>query len=95
MTLKKAYRSKARIYIDILRIIKQESGKSGPTRILYGANLSHNRLTRYLTELMELGLITEIKDNDKTLYALTDKGKIFLSEFSRIERFAEAFGITI
>jgi predicted transcriptional regulator len=95
MTPKKEYRSKTRIKIDILRVIKKEGGKCGPTRILYGANLSHDRLVRYLNHLKELQLITEIKENDKTLYFLTDRGREFLNELSRIERFAEAFGITL
>jgi len=94
MTPKKEYRSKARINIDILRVIKREGGKCGPTRILYGANLSHDRLIRYLTQLKELQLIAEVKENDKAFYVLTDKGKQFLNELSRIERFADAFGIT-
>jgi predicted transcriptional regulator len=95
MTSKKEYRSKTRIKIDILRVIKRERGKCGPTRILYGANLSHDRLVRYLNHLKELQLIEEMKENDKTFYTLTEKGREFLNELSRIERFAEAFGITL
>lgn len=95
MTSKKAYRSKTHIYLDMLRTIRSESGKSGPTKILYGANLSHDRLTKYLNQLIELGLITESKEEDKTYYLLTEKGIDFLKEFGRIERFAEAFGIGI
>jgi len=95
LTSTKAYRSKAHIYLDMLRTIRSEGGKSGPTKILYGANLSYDRLTKYLNQLIELGLITESKEEDKTYYLLTDKGIDFLREFSRIERFAEAFGIGI
>lgn len=95
MTSKKEYRSKTRIKIDILRVIRREGGKCGPTRILYGANLSHDRLVRYLNHLKELQLIEEMKENDKTFYTLTEKGREFLNELSRIERFAEAFGITL
>ena len=95
MTSEKAYRSKTRIYLDMLRAIRSEGGKSGPTKILYGANLSHDRLTRYLNQLIELGLVAESKKDDKTYYLLTDKGIDFLREFGRIERFAEAFGIGI
>jgi predicted transcriptional regulator len=95
MTPKKEYRSKAGIKTDILRVIKRERGRCGPTRILYGANLSHDRLMKYLNHLKELELIEEVKENDKTFYVLTDKGREFLNEFSHIERFAEAFGITL
>lgn len=95
MTSEKAYRSKTRIYLDMLRAIRSEGGKSGPTKILYGANLSHDRLTKYLDQLIKLGLIAESKEEEKTYYLITDKGVDFLREFGRIERFAEAFGIGI
>jgi predicted transcriptional regulator len=95
MTSKKEYRSKVHIYLDVLRTIRLEGGRSGPTKILYGANLSHDRLTKYLSQLIELGFVTESKEEDKTYYLLTDKGIDFLREFGKIERFAEAFGIGI
>jgi len=90
----KEYRSKARIYLDILSTILKEGGKTGPTRILYGANLSHDRLRRHLNHLIEVGLVEEEK-GERTVYKLTDKGREFLKEFMRIEKFAEAFGISI
>ena len=89
------YRSKARIYADILRCIVKHGGRVGPTRILYCANLSYDRLTRHLTRLMELGLVEEVKDDDRTLYGITNRGVEFLKEFAKVERFAKAFGITI
>ena len=89
------YRSKARIYLDILSTILKEGGKTGPTRILYGANLSHDRLMRHLTYLIEVSLVAEEKEEERTFYKLTDKGREFLREFLRIEKFAEAFGIAI
>ncbi len=91
----KEYRSKARIYVDILTSIMKKGGKSRPTRILYGANLSHDRLMKHLGQLIELGLVEEEKQDDATIYKLTDKGRKFLIEFIKIEKFAEAFGITI
>lgn len=91
----KKYRSKARIYIDILTSIMRHGGKSRPTRILYGANLSHNRLMKHLGQLIELGLVEGEKQEDAMIYKLTDKGRAFLIEFIKIEKFAEAFGITI
>ena len=89
------YRSKARIYADILKCIVKYGGKVGPTKILYCANLSHDRLMRHLSNLMKLGLIKEIKEEGRTLYSITERGKEFLKEFVKIERFAKAFGITI
>lgn len=91
----KKYRSKARIYVDILTSIMKHGGKSGPTRILYGANLSHDRLMKHLRQLIKLGLVKEEKEENSVIYKLTDKGRAFLIEFIKIEKFAEAFGITI
>ncbi len=88
------YRSQMRIYIDIMRVIQRESDQAKPTRILYGANLSHDRLVKYLEELKALGVIQEIGTDDK-LYSLTQKGIEFLNNFRKVEAFAEAFGFRI
>ena len=91
----KEYRSKTRIYADILNSIMKHGGKSGPTRILYGANLSYDRLMKHLSQLIELGLVQEEKEGDEVVFKLTDKGRAFVLEFIKVEKFAEAFGITI
>jgi predicted transcriptional regulator len=95
LTAPKEYRSKARIYFDILNQIVNEGGRAGPTRILYGANLSHDRLTKHLTQLISLGLVVEEKDEDRAFYSVTEKGMVFIQEFRRIQAFAKAFGIPI
>jgi predicted transcriptional regulator len=73
----------------------KHGGKSGPTRILYGANLSYDRLMKHLSQLIELGLVQEEKEGDEIVFKLTDKGRTFVLEFVKVEKFAEAFGITI
>lgn len=91
----KEYRSKTRIYADILDSFLRHGGKSGPTHILLGANLSHDRLMKHLNQLIELGLVSEEVDNNEKIFKLTDKGRAFIIEFVKVEKFAEAFGITI
>jgi len=88
------YRSQLRIYVDIMRVIQRESNEAKPTRILYGANLSHDRLVKYLEELKNLGVIQETGTDDK-IYSLTQKGIEFLNNFRRVETFASAFGFKI
>jgi predicted transcriptional regulator len=88
------YRSQLRIYVDIMRVIQRESNEAKPTRILYGANLSHDRLVKYLEELKALGVIQESGTDDK-VYSLTQKGIEFLNNFRRVESFASAFGFRI
>jgi len=97
MKAKRTYRSKMRILADMMRAIQGEGENgAGPTKILYTANLSHDRLTQYLEELAEKELIilTDSESNNR-VYALTEKGREFLKEFVRVERISEAFGIEI
>jgi len=86
-----------RILADMMRAIQSEGEEgAGPTKILYAANLSHDRLTQYLEELLEKELIKEANpESENRVYLLTEKGREFLREFVRIERFSEAFGIEI
>ncbi len=97
MSKKRAYRSKMRILADMMRAIQVEGEEgAGPTKILYAANLSHDRLTQYLDELVEKELIDERnQDESNRSYVLTEKGREFLREYIRVERFSEAFGIEI
>jgi predicted transcriptional regulator len=88
------YRSQMRIYVDIMRVIQRENNQAKPTRILYGANLSHDRLLKYLEELKNLGVIEEMDEGDR-YYRLTQKGIDFLNQFRGVERFAGAFGFVI
>ena len=88
------YRSKGKIFADILSAVDQNEGAK-PTHILYKANLSHDRLTKYLSLLEESDLLTKSDNPDKTEYFITEKGRKFLVEFRRMEQFAEAFGLEI
>ena len=88
------YRSQFRIYVDIMHVIQRENNEAKPTRILYGANLSHDRLVKYLDELKTLGVIQESGMDEKT-YSLTQKGIEFLNNFRKVESFASAFGFKI
>jgi len=85
------------ILVDIMRSIQRSRGKAKPTHILYGANLSHERLKKYLEVLLSREFIEEIEDkkSDRVFYSLTLKGQQFLSEFKKVEKLSEAFGIPI
>jgi len=92
----KKYRSKIRIFADIVETIDREGGEAKVTRILYGANLSYDRLVKYLKELERAGLVEEAVDRTgRTVYRLTPKGREFLFEYKKIERFIEAFGLKL
>jgi len=96
MTAKPAkYRSKLKIFFDMLSVVVEEGGKARPTRILYGANLSYDRLQKYLDELKKRGLLEERKEGDATFYVITERGCAFVREFKKIEAFANAFGFSV
>jgi predicted transcriptional regulator len=97
MRKKRAYRSKVRILVDMMRTIQNEGEEgAGPTKVLYTANLSHDRLTQYLDELLEKELVSAVENDDGSrIYFLTEKGREFLREFVKVERFSEAFGIEV
>jgi predicted transcriptional regulator len=86
-----------RILADMMRCIQEEGDEgAGPTKILYSANLSHDRLTQYLDELVEKELIVLSEENGTSkVYRLTEKGRDFLREFVKMVKFSEAFGIEI
>ncbi len=86
-------RSKIRIYMDILQAV-QEAGRAKPTHVLQKANLSHERLTRYLGELVEKNLVSENQDDGNRYYALTERGIKFLDELRRAETFVAGFGLS-
>ena len=88
------YRSQFRIYVDIMKVIQREGNQAKPTRILYGANLSHDRLVKYLEELKTLQVIQESGTDERT-YSLTQKGIEFMNNFRKVESFAGAFGFKI
>lgn len=87
------YRSELKILADVLKVI-QKYWQIGPTKILYKANLSHDRLNKYLEKLISLGLIEEIEIGPKS-YILTERGTEFLREFQKFEKFASAFGFLL
>ncbi|HYB07199.1 MAG TPA: winged helix-turn-helix domain-containing protein [Nitrososphaerales archaeon] len=87
-------RSVLRINLDILNAV-QDMGDAKPTHILYKANLSHERLTRYLEDLTTKGLIVVNQEGENRTYRLTPKGVSFLIEMRRAESFVQGFGLAI
>lgn len=88
-------RSKIAILKDILSTIQRKNGKARPTHILYGANLSHDRLKRYLDSLLVEGFVEKVEEDGQTFYVLTQRGKEFLSGFNKMKHFLDAFGIKV
>jgi len=79
------HRSRLEIAADILSVVS--GNDAGKTRIMSQARLSWDLLNRYLSELMEVGLVS-FGSSDR--YVLTPKGRRFLDRFGeyskRLER---------
>ncbi len=88
------YRSKMRIIFDILDTIDEE-GEAKITTILYRANLSYDRLKRYLNELVDAGLIKEKTDSKRKWFYLTSNGRKMLNELRKVISLADAFGLRV
>ncbi len=86
-------RSKIEIIGDILFLMQRKGGKVKPTHILYGGNLSHDRLKIYIDELIIKQLIEEIDEGDKKFYRITENGLKLTEELKKIKNVTEAFGL--
>ncbi|MCX6711549.1 MAG: DUF4364 family protein [Candidatus Woesearchaeota archaeon] len=86
-------RSKLEIVFDILAFMQRKGGRIKPTHILYGGNLSYNRLKEYIKELEDKELIVLVEDKDKKFYQITDKGLNLIYEFKKIKEITDAFGL--
>ncbi len=91
--MRRAYRSRVRIYYDILNAVLSQ-GHARITVIMRDANLPYDRLQKYLEELAEKGLLARYPD-DPSLFYVTEKGLRFIEEFQRFARLARAFGLEI
>jgi predicted transcriptional regulator len=87
-------RNKFQIIMDILALIQRKGNRIKPTHVLYGSNLSHDRLKKYISELEEKGLVEMITEKNHNYYKITDKGAKFLEEAKKIKELTDAFGLS-
>ena len=77
-----SYRSRLDIIADVLHVVSEGSAKK--TKIMYQANLSYKLLTKYLTEVMKVGLVRLLRE--ERCYVITSKGKKFLEKYRKFLR---------
>jgi len=71
--------NKNRRRLDIVReMLSIASVRVRKTRIMYQANLNYNTLEKYLTGLLESGLV---KCDGDSCYSITSKGELFLQMY--------------
>ncbi len=74
-------RSSLEILASMLEAVSE--GVRKPTRIMYSVNLSWLPTQRYLTLLVEKGLLKESKYKSRNVYDITEAGKRFLHHLNQ------------
>ena len=90
------YRTSLQITAELLNITK-DSGMNGikTTNLIQKTNMPHNRLKTLLFNLTNIGLVNEIKFDGRNTFVITQKGMIFLDEYSRFNELANSFGLEL
>lgn len=85
-------RDRLEVIYDILKVISDRHNSIKPTPLLRYSNLSSQRFSEYMGELLEKNLVREIidKKNKKTI-SLTDNGFKYLEKYKLITNFIDEF----
>jgi predicted transcriptional regulator len=81
---------------DLLTATKQ-SGQEGikTTNLLTKANLSHSRLSKFLSNLTGAGLINKIEFDGRNTFVITHRGRQYLETYEKFTNVAESFGLEL
>ena len=92
--VEKPYRNSPKIVCDLLTVT-QNSGQHGlgVTSLCQKGNLSHTRLQNFLARLTGSGLVNKIEYDGRNTYVITEKGRMFLTEYKKFNEFASDFGL--
>ena len=97
-SIEKNYRNSTQIVCDLLTVT-QNSGQNGiaVTSLCQKGNLSHSRLQQFLARLTGSGLVNKIEydGKSKNTFVITEKGRLFLEEYTKFHEFAVAYGLEI
>jgi len=81
-------RSSIEVIADMLRL-----GEAGKTEIMYSANMSYHQLQKYLTFMLQVGLITKVTvGNPVVTYRVTRKGLRLLRSIEGVLEILELTG---
>ena len=90
------YRTSMQIVADLLTVT-QLSGQEGikTTSLLTKANLSHSRLSKFLSNLTGAGLINKIEFDGKNTFVITQRGRQYLETYVKFADVAGSFGLEL
>ena len=93
-SVEKKYRNSTQITCALLTVT-QDSGQNGiaVTVLCQKGNLSHSRLRNFLSRLTGSGLVNQIEYDGKNTFVITEKGRLFLEEYTKFHEFAGSFGL--
>ena len=92
------YRKQIEIVSDILYAAEEltvDYDGATITNLIQKANISHNRISKILTNLVSQGLLEQVDSKRACKYKISITGKDFLKEYATFSKFAENFGLTI
>ena len=75
-------RSRLELYLDVLKAIGR--GQQSPSRIVYAANLSYDRVIRCINFLEERGLVQTV-EHTKRRFCITENGNDVLRYFESLK----------
>lgn len=89
-----SYRTSTQIVGDLL-MVTQNHGQEGvkTSALLTKANLSHGRLSKFLSNLTGSGLINKIEFDGRHTFVITEKGRHYLDEYKKFSDMAESYGL--
>ena len=86
-------RSRLEIIRDILKIIQERKNKIKPTPLLRYSNLSSQRFSQYIDELLKKGFIVQRAEKGRKFFSVTEKGFVYLERYKDIIGFVDDFGL--
>ncbi len=81
---------------DLLTATEQ-SGQEGikTTALISKANLSHTRLSKFLSNLTGNDLINKIEFDGRHTFVITQKGRQYLESYEKFSNLAGSFGLEL
>jgi predicted transcriptional regulator len=91
-----SYRTNMHIIGDLLTATEY-SGLEGikTTALIRKANLSHSKLSKFVSNLTGSGLINKIEFDGKHTFIITPKGRQFLESYEKFANFVKSFGLDL
>lgn len=92
------YRTQTKIIADILvtaRDMNMDGDGVGITTLLRRGNVSYNRMTKLIADLVGAGLLEELTTEKISKYKISERGVTFLAAYNHFEEFAQSFGLRL